>query len=93
MRGLSVLPLRRKALSAVAELGRARGGEMCPTSSSREEGAVHGVGEGVGVDANDEEVQVWEVVCQQQKIGEGFDSGRQSAFTTPRQTGHQDFLH
>lgn len=46
MRGLSVLPLRRKALSAVAELGRARGGEMCPTSSSREEGAVHGVGEG-----------------------------------------------
>lgn len=55
MRGLSVLPLRRKALSAVVELGRARGGEMCPTSSSREEGAVHGVGEGDGVDANDEE--------------------------------------
>lgn len=55
MRGLSVLPLRRKALSAVAELGRARGSEMCPTSSSREEGAVHGVGEGDGGHANDEE--------------------------------------
>lgn len=55
MRGLSVLPLRRKALSAVAELGRARRSEMCPTSSNREEGAVHGVGEGDGGHANDEE--------------------------------------
>lgn len=55
MRGLSVLPLGRKNLSAGAMFGRAWGSEMCSTSSSREEGAVHGVGGGNEGDENDEE--------------------------------------
>lgn len=35
---------------------------------------------------------MWEIFCQQEKIGEGFDSGRQSVFNAWT-AGHQDFLH